>query len=595
MRWLKRIIAGVAVAAVVFAFCGVRPFAWAAKVQIGSFAHRGVLGFALMFAVGLLTGRLFCEILCPLGILQSVVNRLFHRNRPIRRVCTQLPTTKVQFVVRVAVLAVVLAVPFLGFVTVGTWTGLLDPYAIFGRALSLRVPLIRENPLLVAWGSLGILIVVLAAFGKGRIWCNWVCPYGTILAFCGRFSLLRNKMRGLECGNCRACSVWLKERRVLGDDDEGDRADQPEEQGTVSGGGVTRRETLKGVAVLAAAEKLTDGGYAPVSLPGTPVREKAVLPPGAGDAADFARRCVSCQLCVVNCPEACLRPSTDLRDFGQPKLDFRHGHCLVSCTRCGEVCPAGAIRKIPKAERLTVHMGQAVWKADLCLRVTKGEECSACSRKCPVEAIHLIPGKAKGRKGRPPALPMVDANACIGCGACEHVCPVRPEPAIRVEGYERQKIVRRIGPSDVVAEMMRLVENRRNDVSVAVAKDGVIVARETGRGVSPLLKLLDAGALRDAVVVDRVIGRAAAAICIVGGAKAVHASVMCTDAEHMLRERKITAGSKNPVAVIRNSTGTGVCPLEEAVRTLNDPNRMVKVLRRKLAELKDKAAKAAKP
>jgi len=34
--------------------------------------------------------------------------------------------------------------------------------------------------------------------------------------------------------------------------------------------------------------------------------------------------------------------------------------------------------------------------------------------------------------------PSVDPAKCIGCGACEHVCPVRPEPAVFVEGFERQ-------------------------------------------------------------------------------------------------------------------------------------------------------------
>jgi ferredoxin len=35
-------------------------------------------------------------------------------------------------------------------------------------------------------------------------------------------------------------------------------------------------------------------------------------------------------------------------------------------------------------------------------------------------------------------LPKVDESLCIGCGACESVCPVRPERAIRVSGKSLQ-------------------------------------------------------------------------------------------------------------------------------------------------------------
>jgi len=198
--------------------------------------------------------------------------------------------------------------------------------------------------------------------------------------------------------------------------------------------GVTRREALKGVAVLAATEaldKTTDGGYAPVSLPGVPERPAAVLPPGAVDRKVFNLKCVACGLCITNCKGNCLSASTNLKRFGQPEMDFRRGYCLLVCNySCGHVCPTGAINWIPRLARKDVHMGHAIWKKDICIRTTDGVQCTACSRKCPVGAIHIVEG-----------FPVVDKTACIGCGACEHVCPARPMPAIFVKGFERQRLV----------------------------------------------------------------------------------------------------------------------------------------------------------
>jgi formate hydrogenlyase subunit 6/NADH:ubiquinone oxidoreductase subunit I len=48
-------------------------------------------------------------------------------------------------------------------------------------------------------------------------------------------------------------------------------------------------------------------------------------------------------------------------------------------------------------------------------------------------------GKGKGKGKRSPKIPVIDIERCIGCGACEHLCPARPFSAIYVEGHERHK------------------------------------------------------------------------------------------------------------------------------------------------------------
>ena len=361
--------------------------------------------FLVVLLLTPLFGRFFCECLCPLGIIQSIVNWIFHPKTKVRRVCTRLPETRAQQTVRWTVLAVSGVLVATGFGAVG-W--LLTPYSIYGKALTLFAPGL----------AIFAVVVVLAAVGKGRIWCNWVCPAGTLFNLLSKKSVCAHKV-GPGCAKCKAC---FSEGTGNGERGMGNGKD-----------GATRREAIKGVAVLAAAEaveKTTDGGFAPVSLPGVPERPAPVLPPGAVDRGKFNVKCVACGLCIANCRGGCLSPSTDLKRFGQPEMDFRRGYCLLGCNyACGHVCPTGAINWIPRLERKNVHMGHAIWKKDLCIR-TDGVECTACSRKCPVSAIHIVEG-----------FPVVDKGACIGCGACEHVCPARPMPAIFVKGFDRQRLV----------------------------------------------------------------------------------------------------------------------------------------------------------
>lgn len=333
----------------------------------------------------------------------------------------------------------------------------------------------------------------------------------------------------------------------------------------------TRRETLQGVALLAVAEKFGDGGYADVSLPGIPERKHPILPPGVHRRADFSRDCIGCGVCIAACPGHCLKPVVSLRDFGHPQLDFTGGYCRLACSKCGSVCPVGAIEKLHVEVRGNVHLGRAVFRSDLCLRSSGEEECTACQRKCPVQAIHLVKG-----------IPVVEEEKCVGCGACEHVCPVRPMPAMQVEGFMEQRVVRPLSEADLVSEMISLVEGGE---SIVAAKGGVITARGEGRGIGPVLKLHDEGRLSGAIVVDKVVGCAAAAICIDGGVKRVEAKLMSTGAKRMLEARGIAANGAVMTEEILNHEKTDACPMEKAVKDLTDPAKMVEEIRKAMKKL----------
>ena len=541
--WIKRTVALLVLIAAAGAFFGL-PTHIACRIQPAA--------TWIFLAVLLLTpvfGRLFCETMCPLGTLQSIVNRIFHPKTAVRRVCTRLPQSRPQIALRWLVLVACAALAATGF---GGLAWAVAPYSIFGKAMALFVPGI----------AMLCIVLVLSAIGKGRIWCNWICPAGTLFSLLATRSVFCHKV-GPGCANCRAC---FPKKPAPEPAQGGDGAAQTE------GNGVTRRETLQGMAVLAAAaaaEKTTDGGYAPVSLHENPERANPVLPPGAGDASRFSKLCVGCGLCVTKCSGGCLVQSTSLKRFGQPEMDFRNGYCITGCRqKCAEVCPAGAITRLADLPRKDIHMGHAIWVKDRCIRATDGVECTACSRKCPVEAIHIVGG-----------FPVVDHDACIGCGACEYVCPSHPQPAIFVKGFDRQRIVAPVGTNELIAEMVALVKESE---SVVCSTDGVISGRAKGEGIRPLFDLLDRHELRHAIVVDKVVGRAAAAICIVGGARRVHGLTMSEDAAALLAANGIEATAELMVPHILNRSRDAACPMEQAVSGSEDPFAMVANLRRTL-------------
>lgn len=546
-KWTKRIVAALVFAAAVGAFFGLPSNAVLRIQPAVSWA------FVVVLLLTPLLGRLFCECFCPLGIVQSFVNWLFHPRTHVRRVCTRLPQGGAQLAVRWTVFAVFAALLFAGF---GAVAWIIGPYSIFGKAITLFAPGV----------VVFAVVVALAAAGKGRTWCNWICPAGTLFSSLSVKSVCRHKV-GEGCANCRACFPGKA---------DGSKA----EKGKGSDGDVGRREVLKGVAVIAAVdavEKTTDGGFAEVSLPLVPKRPATVLPPGAISRARFNTVCVACGRCIEACPSGILRQSISLMSLGQPELFFQNDYCRAACGyKCARACPVGALVPGDPANKRHFHIGVARLEKSMCIRGTDGVECKACSKKCPVDAISIVDG-----------FPKVNPRLCVGCGACEHVCAARPEPAIRVEPLPVQREEKPRSDDALVAEMKEMLSG---GASCVVARGGFVAESETGRGIGPILRLLDAGRLDGATVADKVIGRAAAAVCVLGGARRVHATLMSEDAKAFLEVHGVAPTADEFVPRIQNREKTGHCPMELAVEGETYPAEMVKRIRAKLAELRGKSA-----
>jgi ferredoxin len=123
----------------------------------------------------------------------------------------------------------------------------------------------------------------------------------------------------------------------------------------------------------------------------------------------------------------------------KPRLNYHSAYCLFECTRCGEICPDGAIDLLDLATKQVTQIGVADFYRSRCVVEVNGTDCAACSEHCPTKAVTTKPYRENLR------LPSLDQSLCIGCGACEYACPVKPTKAILVTGRSRhshaQKLV----------------------------------------------------------------------------------------------------------------------------------------------------------
>jgi ferredoxin len=197
---------------------------------------------------------------------------------------------------------------------------------------------------------------------------------------------------------------------------------------------ITSSVIVAGASVAKAQKLKMDGGFATIEDKQIPKRETPITPPGSLSAKNLAQHCTACQLCISACPNQVLRPSGGLNNFMQPETSYERGYCRPECTKCSEVCPTGAIKPITKEEKTAIQIGHAVWVAENCIVNSDGQKCGNCARHCPTGAIQMVPKDANDPKSL--QIPVVNTERCIGCGACENLCPSRPFSAIYVEGHE---------------------------------------------------------------------------------------------------------------------------------------------------------------
>ena len=449
---------------------------WMAKVQFLPAVM--ALNFVVVGALVVLTfvfGRIYCSVICPLGVFQDLLARL-------RRKKNKYSYSKEVRWLRYPMLIVFVVA---GVAGIGSLFQLLAPYSSYGRiATMIFQPVwktannllamvaehyesyafygvdtwMRSLPVFIIAAVTLVVLFVLAWLG-GRTYCNTICPVGTILSFFARFSWMKIRFDEEKCKNCSLCSKNCKAACI---DFKSHTVDYSRcvvcgncidsckfgalkysgpfvKTGKASVDGSKRSFLIASALVSTAAmaqkkEKLMDGGLADIEDKVAPERQTLLTPPGSLSFQNLSTRCTGCQLCVSECPNQVLRPSSDLLHLMQPTMSYEHGYCRPECTRCSEVCPAGAIQPVDKDEKTSIQIGHAVWIKKNCVVLTDEVECGNCARHCPSGAIEMVPMEADNEES--PKIPAINEAACIGCGACEYVCPSRPFSAIYVEGHE---------------------------------------------------------------------------------------------------------------------------------------------------------------
>ena len=482
---------------------------WMAKVQFLPAVL--ALNVGVIVALVLLTlafGRVYCSVICPLGVFQDAVSRLgtWKKKAPYKY-------HKEPKWLRYGVWAVFVVLLIVG---VQAAVALLAPYSAYGRMVQnlLQPVYLWGNNLLASWAEhagsyafytkevwlrsvptfiiavVTLVVIVALSFKGGRTYCNSICPVGTTLSFFSRFALLRPVIDHSKCKHCKACELHCKAQCIaIGKDTEHidysrcvdcfncleqckfgalkykyawsatknaknvalgakntvsatnkpqnvvlDEKDPSGRRAMIAGTmAVVGAAALRGVEARAQeTAKKVDGGFADVLPKQAPQREVPLTPPGSKSVKDFYSRCTACQLCVAECPNNVLHPSGSLEHLMQPEMSFEKGWCRPECTRCSELCPAGAIRKISREEKTQYHVGTSHVNLELCVSASGQANCGKCAQICPSGAIRMVENDETGL-----LFPVVAEEMCTGCGACEHLCPVRPISAITVNGrYE---------------------------------------------------------------------------------------------------------------------------------------------------------------
>ena len=127
---------------------------------------------------------------------------------------------------------------------------------------------------------------------------------------------------------------------------------------------------------------------------------------------------------------------------------------------------------------------------------------------------------------------------------------------------------------------------QNNKAAALIIKNNQIIAQATGKGILPILKLHDNQVLKGGSLIDKVIGRAAAFIAIDGNVQTVYGEMMSEDALQLLKNHKIPATYGKLVPQILNRDKSGLCPMEQTVLGIQSPDEALKLLRKKLKELK---------
>lgn len=434
------------------------------------------LGFIFIVIITYLFGRVYCSFICPLGILQDLVAFITKKVKRIKRY--KYKYQRAYNWIRYSFLSLFILGLLSGF---SILVSLLDPYSIFGRMSSelfrpvlvaannitdaalqkfdvysfYRVDLSLSHWIIISTTLFYLLLIIVLTVLKGRIYCNTICPVGTILGLVSRLSVFKIRIDKNTCTSCRLCEKVCKAGciDIPNQQVHFDRCvscynclticpvnsvlytNKTDKSGTLKNVHPvkpnSRRNFLAIIALIFTVKKAKTQELVSNNAMFPAERTTAVSAPGSISIEHFNDLCTACHLCISACPTQVLQPAyTDygIIGFMQPVMDNHSGFCNFDCIKCGEVCPTSAIQVLKIEDKRLTQIGIAKFVKQNCIVETEGTDCGACAEHCPTKAVRMVPYKNNL------VIPEVTEDICIGCGACEYACPTTPYKAIYVEG-----------------------------------------------------------------------------------------------------------------------------------------------------------------
>jgi len=460
-------------------------FHWLAKIQlIPALLALNAVVLAGLILTTMLFGRIYCSVICPMGIFQDIVGRItgYFGKKKKRHQYNQARNRW-----RWSVLVVVIIALSLGFTLL---VGILDPYSAYGRMIvTVFKPIYMAGNNLLAFvfsafgnyvfykvditirsvfafvvGVVTFISIGFLAWKYSRLYCNTVCPVGTVLGFLSKYSLFRIKIDPDKCNKCGLCEMKCKAFCLNSEEQAIDYSrcvvcfnclySCKHKALNFTSVLMEKKET-----VISKNNKPVDTGkrkflltmvISVMAIPATFAQNKisiltkgkpykrliSLSPPGSLSVDHLLDHCSSCQLCIGKCPSHVLKPAYMEYGLGgmmQPVMDFEKGFCNFDCIVCSNICPNGALKPLTMGEKHLTQIGHVVFIKENCIVHTEDTNCGACSEHCPTQAVSMVPYK----DGL--TIPSINPDICVGCGACEYICPVRPYRAIYIEGNKVHK------------------------------------------------------------------------------------------------------------------------------------------------------------
>ncbi|CAN5768469.1 hypothetical protein BH09VER1_BH09VER1_45740 [soil metagenome] len=418
--------------------------------------------WSLIWAAGILLAcvlfpRGFCGYICPLGTLIDLFDWAIGKRTERFRVKRDGWWMNLKYYLLVAVLVSslcgVLISGFVAAIPVITrgFLFVLAPLQLGGMRGFYQVPAFNVGQ----WISIALFLAVLAlGLLRKRFWCRYVCPSGALFSLGNFFRVTERKVEDscIKCGKCveicpfdaikadfttripdctlcQTCGGVCPTHAIKFVDRFDVSHLKKENDPPTHEIPVTRRGLLVGLAGGAAAA-VTTGLPFLSSASAAPV----IRPPGSVPESQFLELCIRCGECFKACPNNVLQPmglSTGLANLWTPEAVPNWSGCEPSCNNCGQVCPTGAIRALPMAEKRVARMGLALVNEQTCLPHAGQEACQLCVDECNAAGYQAIEFRlvhstldAQGQPvdGTGFLAPVVNASLCVGCGLCQTRC-----------------------------------------------------------------------------------------------------------------------------------------------------------------------------